>query len=83
MVGCKLISRSAREFFLDRTNQAFAHQCNVHANCVRPITVLEFYGFTVTITTPCDATGAENLPVNFPSSFFCHRSRTVADALAG
>ena len=50
---------------------------------LEPPGALKFYGFTVTITTPCDATGAENLPVNFPRSFFCQRSRTAADTLAG
>ena len=36
------------------------------------------YGLTVTIATPCDETVAEYLPVNRPTSFFCHRSRTAA-----
>ena len=44
---------------------------------------LRLYGFTVTITTPCDATAAENFPVNFPRSLCCHRSRTAALMLLG
>lgn len=38
----------------------------------------EGYGLTVTITTPCDATVAENFPVNVPKSLCAHRSRTAA-----
>ena len=41
------------------------------------------YGFTTTITTPCDATFAENFPVDFPKSFLSHRSRTEADSASG
>ena len=41
------------------------------------------YGFTVTITTPCDGTLAENFAVDFPRSFFCHKSRTEADRFGG
>src|ERR1700687_1704711 len=40
--------------------------------------MLLLYGFTVTITTPCDATGVVNLPVTFPKSLCCHKSRTEA-----
>ncbi len=36
------------------------------------------YGLTVTITTPCDTTGAENFPVNLPKSLCAHKSRTAA-----
>src|SRR5438445_13024290 len=36
------------------------------------------YGFTVTITTPCEATGVENFSVSFPRSLCCQRSRTAA-----
>ena len=47
------------------------------------LSVDENYGFSVTITTPCDGTVAENFPVNFPRSFFCHKSRTDTDICAG
>ncbi len=36
------------------------------------------YGLTVTITTPCDSTGTENFPVNFPKSWCAHKSRIAA-----
>ena len=35
-------------------------------------------GATLTITTECGATGAENFPLNCPRSFACQRSRTLA-----
>src|SRR5581483_11307870 len=49
-----------------------------------PITIYQFlHGFTVTITTPCDATVAVNFPVNRPRSLCCHKSRTAAEKCSG
>ena len=56
-----------------------------HVYCAHPGRGVRgyIYGFTVIMTIPCDSTGAENFPVDFPKSLCAHNSRTAALKWAG